>query len=581
MHCPPVTPPAPLNSTPGKCRLSDPAVVSALTRPSHRSLAAAPATGVHHPTGSRPWGNYYMDRLEAPTSAPLPRPHHLRTQWFGQLRALDDSVLLDLLGDYLTGPELAQLQRVSRGFYALARHEGLWRQRTIHDFGGAFQFDRTWRQTYRRAALARRAAALSKSSPTSSTGEAALSLVDTQLRLTRFYSDTLFHPWFFGTSDLNYLWKTTRGRPIPRRQGLTLAQFITEFEAPARPVILTDVVTQWPAWGKWTPDWMVERFGDVSFRAEAIDISLRDYMAYSREQLADESPIYLFDKRFGESCPELLEDFQVPEYFNEDLFRVLSDEHPGPTTATASASGRPDYRWIIIGPKRSGSTFHKDPNATSAWNAVITGAKKWIMFPPECLPPGVFTNADQSEVTSPVSLMEWFHTWYSEVKPFQTELPLAGPTRSSTGPLQREGAYEGTCRAGEIIFVPQGWWHCVLNLDESIALTQNYVSRRNLPQVLDFLQHKRDQISGVSCARAPTLYEDFAEAYEKRFPGELEGLRRPGHTHGVASLASDESAEPSSVDPFWQALRDKGEPEFKFGFGFDGLSDESETEAEG
>lgn len=34
----------------------------------------------------------------------------------------------------------------------------------------------------------------------------------------------------------------------------------------------------------------------------------------------------------------------------------------------------------------------QDPNATSAWNAVITGAKKWIMYPPDTMPPGVFTS---------------------------------------------------------------------------------------------------------------------------------------------------------------------------------------------
>ena len=50
-------------------------------------------------------------------------------------------------------------------------------------------------------------------------------------------------------------------------------------------------------------------------------------------------------------------EYEVPRYFQEDLFSVLGEDD------------RPDYRWLIYGPAKSGSTFHKDPNATSAWNA--------------------------------------------------------------------------------------------------------------------------------------------------------------------------------------------------------------------
>ena len=42
----------------------------------------------------------------------------------------------------------------------------------------------------------------------------------------------------------------------------------------------------------------------------------------------------------------------------------------------------------LQGSKRSGSSFHKDPNSTSAWNAVIKGSKKWILYPPNVTPPG-------------------------------------------------------------------------------------------------------------------------------------------------------------------------------------------------
>lgn len=204
----------------------------------------------------------------------------------------------------------------------------------------------------------------------------------------------------------------------------------------------------------------------------------------------DESPLYLFDRSFVEKMDLSSSEpaYTPPPCFGTDLFSVLS-------------TSRPDDKWLILGPRGSGSTYHKDPNATSAWNAVLTGSKYWIMFPSSPSsppPPGVYVSEDASEVTSPLSIAEWLLGFHAAAR--------ATP-----------GCIEAVCAAGEVLHVPSGWWHLVVNLDASLAITQNFVPEAHLPGVLSFLKDKKDQVSGF---RKDVLdpYGLFVERMTEAYP---------------------------------------------------------------
>ena len=289
-------------------------------------------------------------------------------------------------------------------------------------------------------------------------------------------------------------------------------------------------------------------YSDVCFRAEAVDWPFETYCQYMADS-HDESPLYLFDRKFAEKMKLVVGTgegaaYSNPKCFGSDLFEILGPE-------------RPAHRWLIIGPERSGSTFHKDPNATSAWNAVIQGAKYWIMFPPSASVPGVYVSRDNSEVTSPLSIAEWLLEFHQEAR----RLPQCR---------------EGICRAGEILHVPSGWWHLVVNLEAGIALTQNFVPKSHLADVLSFLRDRPEQVTGFK-KDIEDPYKLFADRLKQVYPGLLEG--------GLGQLEERQAQKKrrwdiavGNGDGAGAGQPQKKTSGFSFGFGFGDEEDEEDED---
>ena len=454
-----------------------------------------PELSISHPHGVRPAGNAILSKDNA-------------ANYMGLFSSLPDWIVLNIV-EYCDAKTLIELSHTCKAFWAYCNHDPLWRDMALDIRGFINEWQGDWKSTY-----------LKRSRTWTP-----------QLECRNMFSDALFRPWQCGHIFWNYFRHVRAKRRVAEYNVLSTEEFAKVLSVP---FILRRGAARWKAYREWKWDILIQKYGNVKFRAEAVDWTLRNYLNYMNTT-QEESPLYLFDRAFVEKMNLTIGPdgaYDIPTAFKEDYFQVLGDE-------------RPDHRWLIVGPESSGSTFHKDPNGTSAWNAVVAGCKYWIMFPNSVTPPGVIVSEDQSEVTSPLSVGEWLLTYLKEARAL-------------------DGCVEGVCNSGDIMYIPAGWWHLVVNLEPTIAITQNFVSKNDLRPVIDFLKNKPDQVSGFrKSVKDPYAY--FMDRFRHNYP----------ETYMIYMSVREQRSK-RKWENIVTATDEAERPAFSFGFG----SDEEEEEEE-
>ena len=216
-------------------------------------------------------------------------------------------------------------------------------------------------------------------------------------------------------------------------------------------------MNSWTAMKDW-PESLTKLLGnrDMDVGKESREsVQLAEYLQFGKEDTSNisdpsASPLYIFDSSVFDDVNELLRHFHVPSIFPKDdgFMHVIF----------SSQVFRPEYRWLLIGHKNSGFGIHIDPFNTHAWNALIVGRKRWALFPPSTTPEVAMSCFSNSAAV-----------WFKE----RDKLPISFP-----------GLIEFEQVAGEIVFIPNSWWHVALCLELSIAVTYNYLGEDSLQEVI-------------------------------------------------------------------------------------------------
>ena len=133
-----------------------------------------------------------------------------------------------------------------------------------------------------------------------------------------------------------------------------------------------------------------------------IEVKLKDFLIYTR-RFQEKFPLHIFDSSFPHwkgarrRIKVIKSFFDPPKYFNQGM-ACIGKRH------------RPPWKWLLIGPKNSGTSVHINPLGTSAWNRLLYGEKLWLLFPP-------VSPADVLKLNSKECYLEEASYWITLVYP--------------------------------------------------------------------------------------------------------------------------------------------------------------------
>ncbi|ESW10032.1 hypothetical protein PHAVU_009G175900 [Phaseolus vulgaris] len=284
---------------------------------------------------------------------------------------------------------------------------------------------------------------------------------------------------------------------------LSYSEFVERYMEKNKPVVLTGLMDphNWRACTDWVtlnsqPNFQFFSTHFGASKVQVADCDTREFTDQKREEMlvsdfiarfvhlgeasavqcndetcasngASVSVPYLKDWHFVKEYPEYVA-YDTPRFFCDDWlnlyldnFRIHIDSDKEQPNEEICCS---DYRFVYMGVKGSWTPLHADVFRSYSWSANVCGKKRWLFLDPsQC--PLIFDR----------NMKNCVYNIFDEV------------SNSKFPGFSKAIWLECTQDAGEIIFVPSGWYHQVHNLEDTISINHNWFNAYNLSWVWNLL----------------------------------------------------------------------------------------------
>ena len=229
--------------------------------------------------------------------------------------------------------------------------------------------------------------------------------------------------------------------PIDVVDDITEEDFRKKYLKPRKPVVIRNMAKNWPAYQKWTMDYMKETVGNVEvplydsskadpsapINSSAAKMNFSDYIDLIQNEPTD-LRIFLFDPI--KSAPRLLEDYIAPK----ELMGGFLDKYPN----------------MFFGGKGSVTFLHYDIDMAHIFHTHFNGRKHILLFD-----------------------NKWKDRLYK--LPMATyaleDYDISNPDFEKFPALEGVEGIECFLEHGDTLFMPTGYWHWMKYLDGSFSIS--------------------------------------------------------------------------------------------------------------